>query len=85
MNGLAEVALGQLAPHVAAVAQNGSPMLLKLAGRAIGLGDADQQALSQGKVPWWAIAVGALAIGFVAGVRTEASAPASVPKWLKGK
>jgi len=85
VNGLAASALGQFAPHVVSAAQNGSPMLMKLAGRAIGLGDADQQALAAGKVPWWAISIGALAVGFVIGVRVESSAPASVPKWLKGK
>lgn len=85
MNPLAQQALGALPlGDIMHAAKNGSPALLSLAGRAIGLGADDQQALVGGRVPWWAITVGALAVGFVVGVRVEAKAPQSVPKFLKG-
>ena len=84
MNPLAQAALQQLPlGELASVAQNGSKGLLRFAGRAMGLGDADQNALAAGKVPWWAIAAGALAVGVVVGVQWEAKASQSVPKWLK--
>jgi hypothetical protein len=86
MNPLAQAALQQLPlGQLAGVVQNGSASVLKFAGRAIGLGDAGQEALAKGKVPWWAISIGALAIGVVAGIQWESRSPGSVPKFLKGK
>jgi hypothetical protein len=66
-------------------AQNGSPALLKVAGRAFGLGQAERTALVNGKIPGWFWAVGGVAIGVFAGVRLHSLLGDKLPVWLRGK
>jgi len=48
---------------MAAIAKNGSPLLLNAVGRAFGLGTDEQQALVTGQIPWWLIGVVGVAVG----------------------
>lgn len=52
-------------------AKNGSPHLLRLAGRAFGLGEAEQTALVQGKLPFWLWITVGLAGGVLVGVQIQ--------------
>jgi hypothetical protein len=67
------------------LATQGSPMLLQAVGRAFGLGDAERNALTNGKIPaWFWIATG-LGLGFVAGVRIHKRWSRQIPKFIGGK
>jgi hypothetical protein len=65
-------------------AQNGSPALLRVAGRAMGLGEAERTALANGKIPGWFWALGGVAIGVFAGVRLHRMVGDKLPEWLRG-
>lgn len=83
--------LGELIPLIAnsgvavEIAKNGSPMLVRAAGRMLGLGEGEQAALRQGRIPWWVWAAGGIAAGFYAGVQVYKRYPEHVPEFVKGK
>jgi hypothetical protein len=66
------------------VAKNGSPAILHVVGRAVGLGQEERAALSNGGLPWWLVLGGGIAIGFVLGARTHKAYPNHMPKWVSG-
>lgn len=74
------VASGQAAE----LARNGSPLVVKAAGRLLGLGDDEREALLGGRVPWWVWTVGGLTLGFVVGVQVYKKHPDVVPGFVKG-
>lgn len=51
--------------------EQGSPLVLRTAGRFLGLGQDEQRMLVNGEVPVWVWATGALALGVFAGVMVE--------------
>jgi len=67
------------------VARNGSPDLMAAAGRAFGLGAGERQALLAGKIPWWTMLLGGIAIGFVAGAQVHGRWPDKLPGWIAGR
>lgn len=71
--------------RVQQVAQQGTPLLVHAAGRLMGLGEGEQAALKQGRVPWWLWAAGGIALGFYAGVHAYKRYPEHVPEFVKGK
>lgn len=71
--------------QVLAVAKEGSPLLLDVAGRAFGLGQAEREDLSAGKIPWWTWAVLGLAAGFTLGARMERKHRGKLPAIIAGK
>lgn len=83
--------LGTLLPMLAnpetvsSFAKNGSPMLVRAAGRLLGLGEGEGVALTQGRIPWWVWTVGGLAVGVVAGVKLYQKYPDSVPEFIRGE
>lgn len=54
---------------LAVAAQHGSPLVTSAAGRLLGMGEAERDALSSGKIPGWVLLVGGLAAGIVIGAR----------------
>lgn len=81
--------LGSILPMVAngdaaKIAQNGAPMLVQAAGRLVGLGDEERNALVNGKIPWWVWTVGGLTLGFVVGVQVYKRYPEKVPEFIRG-
>ena len=67
------------------MSHKGSPALLSMAGRAIGLGADEQQALANGKLPaWFWVAAGVLG-GVVIGVQVQRRWPQHVPNFVGGK
>lgn len=70
---------------VAHVANSGSPVFLTLAGRMLGLGASEVQAVKNGHFPaWFWFSVGTLA-GIAAGVMLEEHYPGTLRKFVKGK
>lgn len=67
------------------VAREGSPLLLGAVGRIVGLGEAEQRAITAGKIPWWTIAGLGLAVGFFAGARVERKYRGKLPKAIAGE
>lgn len=67
------------------VAQNGSPALLSVVGRAFGLGEAETRALSTGKIPGWFWLAAGLAGGVWAGIQLHDRWPDKIPTWMMGK
>lgn len=53
--------------QVVELAQNGSPLLVRSAGRLLGLGAAEQQALTTTGIPRWAVLTVGLGLGFFVG------------------
>lgn len=72
------------ASDVHQIASSGSPALIQIVGRAFGLGQAERDALSQGKIPGWFWATAGLAVGLVAGIQVYKRWPNQVPKFIKG-
>jgi hypothetical protein len=66
-------------------AQGGSPLLLNVAGRALGLGQAEQAALAQGNIPGWFWAVAGVSLGVVVGVQVYKRWPDKVPAFVQGE
>lgn len=66
------------------LARNGSPLVIKAAGRLLGLGEEERDALLGGRVPWWVWTVGGLAVGVVVGVQVYKRYPEKVPDFVKG-
>lgn len=64
---------------------NGSPTLLRIVGRAFGLGTAEQDALVQGKIPAWLWVVAGFAGGAYAGAYAQKRWPHYVANVLKAK
>lgn len=82
--------LGTILPMVAngqaaKIAENGSPMLVQAAGRLLGLGADERDALSKGAVPWWLWTLGGLALGFYVGVKVHQRYPEKIPEFIRGK
>jgi len=84
--------LGSILPMLASSAQGadvaklataGSPGLLRAAGRLLGLGEVQQDQLTQGRIPWWIIAVGGVALGVAAGVKLQQRYPHRIPAFLR--
>lgn len=76
----------QLTPEqLAALVQNGSPMLLQAVGRAFGLGAEERSAIASGSMlpKWFWVAV-AGAAGVVVGVRVYKAWPEKVPSFIAG-
>jgi hypothetical protein len=67
------------------VAQNGSPALLNVVGRAFGLGEAETRALSSGKIPAWFWLATGLAGGVWAGIQVHRRWPEKIPAWVTGR
>lgn len=67
------------------VAQNGSPALLGVVGRAFGLGEAETRALSNGKIPGWFWLTAGLAGGVWIGIQVHQKWPSKIPAWFMGK
>lgn len=67
------------------VAQNGSPALLNVVGRAFGLGEAETRALSTGKIPAWFWLATGLAGGVWAGIQVHRRWPEKIPAWVTGR
>ncbi len=67
------------------IASSGSPAILDMAGRAVGLGDAERTALSAGNVPAWFWITTGLLVGVVVGVRVHRNWPKYVPNAVKGR
>lgn len=67
------------------VAQNGSPALLGVVGRAFGLGQAETRALTNGKMPVWFWLTAGLAGGVWIGVQVHQRWPSKIPAWFMGK
>ncbi len=67
------------------IAQNGAPIAIQAFGRFLGLGEAEQNALTAGKIPWWTWLLGGLVVGTVAGVRIHKAWPTKVPALIAGK
>jgi hypothetical protein len=72
------------AGHVARAASDGSPAVVKAAGRLLGLGAEERDALARDGVPGWAWAVIGVGAGIVAGVRIYRRWPNKVPKLISG-
>lgn len=73
--------------QLAAVAKDGSPLLLQALGRLYGLGPGERRAAfgSDGSgVPGWAWAALALGVGIVVGVRIQKNFPRHVPSLIQG-
>lgn len=70
--------------QVAHAAQNGSPIVLEAAGRLLGLGASEREALASGRVPGWLWAVVGLGAGVVVGVRAYRKWPSKFPKVISG-
>lgn len=70
---------------MASIAKEGSPFLLKSLGRVVGLGDSEQKAILDGKIPWWAWAGLGLGVGFLAGARIERKYSGKIPAIIAGK
>jgi hypothetical protein len=60
-------------PHevVSSTMTQGAPGLVRAAGRAFGLGQAEQNALAAGQVPWWFWAVFGVGAGLIVGVQVQ--------------
>jgi len=67
------------------VAKDGSPLLLEVAGRALGLGQAERAALGQGALPWWFWGTLGITVGVVAGIQVHKRWPDKIPAFMKGK
>jgi hypothetical protein len=63
------------AEYISGAVTHGSPGLIRTVGRAFGLGQAEQQALATGAVPWWLWVTFGLGVGLVAGVQLQKHAP----------
>lgn len=74
---------GQDIQTYASIAKQGSPALLGFLGRAFGLGQAEQQALTQGKFPAWFWILLGVGAGTVAGVYAQKKWPHHVAKVVK--
>jgi hypothetical protein len=70
---------------VISLARDGSPLLLGAVGRVVGLGQAEQRAITSGRVPWWTIAGLGLALGFIAGARVERKFKGRMPSAIAGE
>lgn len=70
--------LGEMASH-------GSPMVLRMFGRALGMGDAEAGALARGQIPTWVWVVVGGAAGVAAGVYVHRTWPSQIDGILKGK
>ena len=65
-------------PEIQKLAVQGSPKLLNAVGRVFGLGQAEQQALSQGKFPVWFWITSGLIVGAGLGIYVERTWPGKV-------
>lgn len=65
------------------VMKNGSPSVLSLAGRAFGLGEAEQTALINGKVPFWIWVTLGITGGVVIGIQIHKRWPSKIPEALR--
>lgn len=68
-----------------ALVKEGSPLLLNAIGRVVGFGASEQQALVQGRIPWWAFLGMGLGLGFVLGARVERRYKGQLPKFVTGE
>ena len=66
-------------------AEQGSPALLGMFGRAFGLADGETAALKRGNVPGWIWAIVGIGVGASAGVWAYRKWPEKFPSWLIGK
>ncbi len=53
------------------IATRGTPVVLEAAGRLAGLGQAEQNALLSGRVPFWLLLAAGVAAGWVLGVQAQ--------------
>jgi hypothetical protein len=67
------------------IASKGSPTLLRIAGRAFGLGEEEQSALINGKFPIWFWIVLGAAGGVYAGVQLQKRYPRQIANILEAK
>lgn len=71
--------------ELASMAKDGSPLLLEVAGRALGLGQDERAALGRGALPWFFWATIGAGVGIVVGVQVYKRWPEKVPAFVKGK
>ncbi len=71
--------------QVRSFTSEGSPLLLRAAGRVFGMGQAEQQALMTGQIPWWVPTLAALAVGVVVGSRVQRKYPKALPALVSGR
>jgi hypothetical protein len=67
------------------VAKDGSPLLLEVAGRALGLGQTERAALANGALPWWFWGTLGVTAGVVVGIQLHMRWPEKIPAFVKGK
>jgi len=72
------------ASEIQKLASNGSPTLLHMVGRAFGLGQAEQTALSNGNIPGWFWVTAGLLGGVVIGIQVHKRWPEKIPGFLGG-
>jgi len=65
--------------------QNGSPLLLSAVGRVLGLGQDEQRALADGKIPGWLWLTVGLVGGTLVGIQIYKRWPERVPDVLVGE
>lgn len=65
------------------VATRGAPVVLQAAGRLLGLGQAEQDALVKGAVPLWLVLTVGLTAGWIGGVNAQSRGWA--PGWLSSE
>jgi hypothetical protein len=70
--------------QIADAAVNGSPVLVSAAGRLVGLGQTEREALVEGRIPKWLWMGAFLVGGFVIGVRVQKAWPSRMPRWVAG-
>jgi hypothetical protein len=64
------------------ISREGSPAALHAFGRLYGLGEAEQQQLWQVGIPKWAVLVGGVLLGMVAGAYVQKRWPTRVNSWV---
>lgn len=69
---------------LAQAAQHGSPLVTGAAGRLLGFGEAERDALSRGGIPGWLLLVAGLGVGVVIGARAHKHWGARLPKIISG-
>lgn len=65
------------------VAQHGSPLVLGVVGRSLGLGPPEQAALARGGLPWWLLLGGGLIAGVAVGAYVHKRWPEALPETMR--
>ncbi len=67
------------------MAANGSPALVTAAGRLVGFGQEEREALIAGRIPPWLWIGMALVGGVLIGARVQNTWPKALPRWATGR